>query len=171
MRLNLRRPWGVVIALMFMVNATQTAYSAVELTDLEGKRVHFSDYVPADKWLVVMIWSWSCPICAQEMAGQAQLHDRHQGGRLNVLGISMDGGEGIMEAWAFAEEHGARFPNLIGEGPDVAQFFHEQTGQSLQGTPTFLVYAPGGRLKAVQAGAVPPEGIEAFIAGQEGAGG
>ncbi len=171
MRLNLRWPWGVVIALMFMVSATQTAYSAVGLTDLEGKRVQFSDYVPADKWLVVMIWSWSCPICAQEMAGQAQLHDRHQGGRLNVLGISMDGGEGIMDAWAFAEEHGARFPNLIGEGPDVAQFFHEQTGQSLQGTPTFLVYAPGGRLRAVQAGAVPPEGIEAFIADQEGADG
>ena len=171
MRLNFRWPRGVVIALMFMVTATQTAYSAVGLTDLEGNRVHFSDYVPADKWLVVMIWSWSCPICAQEMAGQAQLHDRHQGGRLNVLGISMDGAEGIMEAWAFAEEHGARFPNLIGEGPDVAQFFHEQTGQSLQGTPTFLVYAPGGRLKAVQAGAVPPEGIEAFIADQEGAGG
>ena len=171
MRLNFRWPRGVVIALMFMVTATQTAYSAVGLTDLEGNRVHFSDYIPADKWLVVMIWSWSCPICAQEMAGQAQLHDRHQGGRLNVLGISMDGAEGIMEAWAFAEEHGARFPNLIGEGPDVAQFFHEQTGQSLQGTPTFLVYAPGGRLKAVQAGAVPPEGIEAFIADQEGAGG
>lgn len=171
MRLNFRWPRGVVIALMFMVTATQTAYSAVGLTDLEGNRVHFSDYVPADKWLVVMIWSWSCPICAQEMAGQAQLHDRHQGGRLNVLGISMDGAEGIMEAWAFAEEHGARFPNLIGEGSDVAQFFHEQTGQSLQGTPTFLVYAPGGRLKAVQAGAVPPEGIEAFIADQEGAGG
>lgn len=171
MRLNFRWPWGVVIALMFMVTATQTAYSAVGLTDLEGNRVHFSDYVPADKWLVVMIWSWSCPICAQEMAGQAQLHDRHQDGRLNVLGISMDGAEGIMEAWAFAEEHGARFPNLIGEGSDVAQFFHEQTGQSLQGTPTFLVYAPGGRLKAVQAGAVPPEGIEAFIADQEGAGG
>ena len=161
----------MVIALMFMVTATQTAYSAVGLTDLEGNRVHFSDYVPAEKWLVVMIWSWSCPICAQEMAGQAQLHDRHQGGRLNVLGISMDGAEGIMEAWAFAEEHGARFPNLIGEGSDVAQFFHEQTGQSLQGTPTFLVYAPGGRLKAVQAGAVPPEEIEAFIADQEGAGG
>lgn len=171
MRLNFRWPRGVVIALMFMVTATQTAYSAVGLTDLEGNRVHFSDYVPAEKWLVVMIWSWSCPICAQEMAGQAQLHDRHQGGRLNVLGISMDGAEGIMEAWAFAEEHGARFPNLIGEGSDVAQFFHEQTGQSLQGTPTFLVYAPGGRLKAVQAGAVPPEGIEAFIADQEGAGG
>ncbi len=170
MRLNLQWPWGVVIALMFMVSATQTAYSAVGLTDLEGKRVHFSDYVPADKWLVVMIWSWSCPICAQEMAGQAQLHDRHQGGRLTVLGISIDGAEGIMEAWAFAEEHGARFPNLIGEGPVVAQFFHEQTGQSLQGTPTLLVYAPGSRLKAVQAGAVPPEGIEAFIAGQDGAG-
>ena len=157
---------------MFMVSATQTAYSAVGLTDLEGKRVHFSDYVPADQVACGDDLVLELPhMRAQEMAGQAQLHDRHQGGRLTVLGISMDGAEGIMEAWAFAEEHGARFPNLIGEGPDVAQFFHEQTGQSLQGTPTFLVYAPGGRLKAVQAGAVPPEGIEAFIADQEGAGG
>ena len=171
MKLDLRWPLGVVIAWMFLVTATQTAYAAGGLTDLEGNAAHFSDYVPADQWLVVMIWSWSCPICAQEMAGQAQLHNRHQGGRLTVLGISMDGSEGIMEAWAFAEEHGARFPNLIGEGPDVAKFFHEQTGQSLQGTPTFLVYAPGGRLKAVQVGAVPPERIEAFIADQEGAGG
>ena len=89
MKLDLRWPLGVVIAWMFLVTATQTAYSAGGLTDLEGKRAHFSDYVPADQWLVVMIWSWSCPICAQEMAGQAQLHDRQQGGRLTVLGISL----------------------------------------------------------------------------------
>lgn len=170
MKLNLWRPLGAVIALMFLAVLAQSAYSQDGLTDLDGESAQFSDYVPADRWLVVMIWSWSCPICAQEMAGQAQLHERNQGGRLTLLGVSLDGAAGIMEAWAFAEEHGATFPNLIGEAQEVAHFFYEQTGQSLQGTPTFLVYAPGGHLKAVQAGAVPPEGIEAFIAHQEDTG-
>ena len=170
MKLNLWRPLGAVIALMFLAVLPQGAYSQDGLTDLEGESAQFSDYVPADRWLVVMIWSWSCPICAQEMAGQAQLHERNQGGRLTLLGVSLDGAAGIMEAWAFAEEHGATFPNLIGEAQEVAHFFNEHSVHSLQGTPTFLVYAPGGHLKAVQAGAVPPEGIEAFIAHQEDTG-
>jgi hypothetical protein len=59
------------------------------------------------------------------------------------------------------------FPNLLGEPGDVVRFFSNQTGQSFKGTPTFLIYAPGGGLKAVQAGPVPPEAIEAFIYDQE----
>ena len=78
MKLNLWRPLGAVIALMFLAVLPQGAYSQDGLTDLEGESAQFSDYVPADRWLVVMIWSWSCPICAQEMAGQAQLHERNQ---------------------------------------------------------------------------------------------
>ncbi|HCX87904.1 MAG TPA: hypothetical protein DG761_07750 [Gammaproteobacteria bacterium] len=171
MNLDLWRRLGVAIAFVFLINQSQSAYSANGFTDLEGNPADFSDYVAADRWLVVMIWSWTCPICAQEMSGQAQLHERHRGGRLTLLGISLDGAAGIMEAWAFAEEHGTSFPNLIGEGQDVAGFFHKQTGQGFQGTPTFLIYAPGGQLKAVQAGAVPPEAIEAFIGQQERSGG
>ena len=160
----------VVLGLFVLMGLGQTSLAENGFTDLDGEAAQFSDYVYEDRWLVVMIWSWSCPICAQEMPGQAQLHERNQGGRLTLLGVSLDGAAGIMEAWAFAEEHGATFPNLIGEAQEVAQFFYDQTGQSLQGTPTFLVYSPGGHLKAVQAGAVPPEGIEAFIAHQENTG-
>ena len=170
MKRNLRWSLAPAIALMFLAVLSQNVYSAGSLTDLEGDPVKFSDHVPADRWLVVMIWSWTCPICAQEMADYAQFHLRHKGGRLTLLGISLDGASDIMEAWAFAEEHGTTFPNLIGEGQELAHFFYEQTRQSLQGTPTFLIYAPGGHLKAVQAGAVPPEAIEAFIEQQEDAG-
>jgi len=159
------------ITLVFLINQGQTAYSANGLTDFEGDPANFSDYVSADRWLVVVIWSWTCPICAQEMAGHAQLHERHRDGRLALLGISIDGEEGTLEAWAFVEEHNVTFPNLIGEAQDVANFFFDQTGQGFQGTPTLMVYAPGGQLKAVQAGAVPPEGIEAFIDHQENTGG
>ena len=165
------RRLGVVIALVFLANQSQTAYPAGGFTDLDGDPADFSDYVPADRWLVVVIWSWTCPICAQEMAGHAQLHEHHRNGRLALLGISIDGEEEILEAWAFVEEHNVTFPNLIGQAQDVANFFFDQTGQGFQGTPTFLVYAPGGQLKAVQAGAVPPEGIEAFIDHQENTGG
>ena len=167
----MRTSWAgmvrAVLGLVFLMALSQSALGDGRFTDLEGEPAHFSDYLSEDRWLVVMIWSWTCPICASEMPGYAQLHDRHQHGQLTVLGISLDGSAGVMEAWAFAEEHGAPFPNLLGEGEDVAEFFFQQTGQALRGTPTFLLYAPGGKLKAVQAGPVPPEGVEAFIKSQE----
>ena len=158
----------VALNLFVLIGLSQTGLAEKGFTDLEGEAAQFSDYVHEDRWLVVMIWSWTCPICAKEMPGYARFHDRQTDGRLAVLGISLDGPATVMEAWGFTEEHGVTFPNLIGEAQEVAQFFYDQTGQSLQGTPTFLVYAPGGHLKAVQAGAVPPGGIEAFIAHQEG---
>ena len=167
MRMSSARIVRRVLVLAFLVGLSQTTLGDGRFTDFEGEAVHYPDYVPKDRWLVVMIWSWTCPICASEMPGYAQLHDRHQDGQLTVLGISLDGSAGVMEAWAFAEEHGVAFPNLLGEGDDVAKFFYQQTGQALRGTPTFLLYAPGGNLKAVQAGPVPPEGVEAFIKSQE----
>lgn len=157
----------VALGLFVLIGLGQTSFAEDGFTDFEGEAAQFSDYVHEDRWLVVMIWSWTCPICAKEMPGQARLHERHKDGRLAVLGISLDGPAAVMEAWGFAEERGVTFPNLIAEGEAVARFFYQQTGQPLRGTPTFLLYAPGGELKAVQAGPVPPEGIEAFIRSQE----
>ena len=167
MSLRWARCSWVSLGLFVLVGLSQTGLAEKGFTDLEGEVAQFSDYLHEERWLVVMIWSWTCPICANEMSGQARLHDRHKEGRLAVLGISLDGPADVMEAWGFAEEHGVTFPNLIAEGEDVARFFYQQTGQPLRGTPTFLLYAPGGELKAVQAGPVPPEGIEAFIRSQE----
>jgi len=38
------------------------------------------------------------------------------------------------------------------------------TGASFRGTPTILIYDPDGELRAAQAGAVPVDVIEAYIA-------
>ena len=157
----------VALSLFVLIGLSQTGLAEKGFTDLEGEAAQFSDYVHEDRWLVVMIWSWTCPICANEMPRYARFHDRHMDGRLAVLGISLDGPAAVMEAWGFTEEHGVTFPNLIAKGEDVARFFYQQTGQSLRGTPTFLLYAPGGELKAVQVGPVPPESIEVFIKNQE----
>jgi thiol-disulfide isomerase/thioredoxin len=160
--------WLIGAVFMFGVAMAPTSAATTEgFSDFDGQPVSFADVLPADRWLVVMIWSYSCPVCAKEMQGQADLHERHRDGRLKVLGISLDGADAALEAWAFVEEREVGFSNLLGEPDDVARFFSNQTGQSFKGTPTFLIYAPGGALKATQAGAVPPEVIEAFIYDQE----
>ena len=159
-----------LIGVVFMLGvamAPSLAATTEGFSDFDGQPVSFSDVLPADRWLVVMIWSYSCPVCAKEMQGQADLHERHRDGRLKVLGISLDGADGALEAWAFIEERDVNFPNLLGEPGDVVRFFSQQTGQPFKGTPTFLIYAPGGDLKAVQAGALSPELIETFIYNQE----
>jgi thiol-disulfide isomerase/thioredoxin len=157
---------GVVLMLGVAMEPSSGATTGV-FSDFDGRPVSFADVLPTDRWLVVMIWSHSCPVCAKEMQGQSDLHERHRDGRLKVLGISLDGADAALEAWAFIEEREVGFSNLLGEPADVVRFFSDQTGQSFRGTPTFLIYAPGGALKAVQAGAVPPEAIEAFIYDQE----
>jgi len=142
------------------------ASSEARFVDFDGQPTAIDSFLSADRWLVVMIWSHTCVICAREMAGQSQMHERNQSKSISVLGISLDGREGLFEAWAFAEEREVRFPNLVGEPHVVAEFFKEQTGRQLQGTPTFMIYSPGGILTAVQVGPVPPAAIEAFVARQ-----
>ena len=142
------------------------ASSEPRFVDFDGQPTAIDSFLSADRWLVVMIWSHTCVICAREMASQSQMHERNQSKSISVLGISLDGREGLFEAWAFVEEREVRFPNLVGEPHAVAEFFKEQTGRQLQGTPTFMIYSPGGILTAVQVGPVPPAAIEAFVARQ-----
>lgn len=139
------------------------AKAPLEFFDFDGHRVVLESVFPDDRWVVIMIWSHTCPICAREMTGQSRLHERHQDGQLSLLGMSIDGLSGLTEAWAFAEEREVVFPNVVAEPQIVARFFKEASGQKLQGTPTFMVYAPGRELVAVQVGPVPPEAIETFV--------
>ena len=80
-----------------------------------------------------------------------------------MLGISMDGKEKLKDAEGFIKRHQLNFPNLIGEPVDVAMEYMHLTGAEWVGTPTFLIYGPGGTLLAKQEGAVPVELIEKFI--------
>jgi len=78
----------------------------------------------------------------------------------------MDGEEKKAQAAAFVERHALPYPNLIGEPEATMLYYMMQTGSPFRGTPTILVYDPQGKLKAAQAGAVPVENIEAYIAKQ-----
>jgi peroxiredoxin len=138
--------------------------------DLEGNPRSISDYAGGGKWLVVKIWAHGCHVCNMEAENYAYFHEKHQDADARVLGISMDGVAELAQARAYVERHDITFPNLIGEPGAVMQHYVELTGQNFLGTPTILLYEPSGKLVAAQAGGVPTEVIERFMASHAGGG-
>ena len=140
-----------------------TAPANTTFMTLDGEVAVLSDYRGQGYWLVVMIWSYDCPVCQREAGEFQALHARGQKNNLRVLGLSLDGQVGAMMAWAFVAEYNLDFINLIGEPSEVADFYTRESGQPFQGTPSLLIFSPTGVLKAAGAGAVDLRRIEAFI--------
>lgn len=140
-----------------------THSSQPTLTDFDGTPHTLSEYTGKGKWLVVKLWAHDCHICNREAKNYIQFHERHKGVDATVLGISMDGLNGIADAQAYLKRHRVSYPNLIGSFENVAQMFVNLTGEPWRGTPTFLIFAPNGDLMAQQAGAVPIPVLEEFI--------
>lgn len=116
------------------------------------------------QWLIVMIWASDCEICKREVGSYQQFHDRHQQVDARVLGISIDGSGRKTEALGFINQHQLEFVNLLGEPETITAYYQLITGSRWIGTPSFLIFAPGGELKAAQAGGVPVKVVENFIA-------
>jgi len=155
-------------ALMTLVTAMlllfSSAVSASPLTDLNGKAAKISDYTGNGKWLVVMFWASDCHICNKEAHQYVDLQARNKDGNINVLGITTDGMANKDAAQGFINEHKLNFPNLIGSLEDVAGMYYDLTGNQWIGTPTFFIYNTDGKLTVADAGAIPAQIIENFIA-------
>ncbi len=139
------------------------AENATGFQTLDGKDRNIESYLGQGQWLVVMLWAHDCHVCNQEAEQYAQFHDDHVDEGAAVLGISIDGLEEREAAQRFVARHDLPFPSLIAETEVVMRWYRGQTGTRFLGTPTLLIYAPDGKLKAAQAGAVPVEVIEQFI--------
>ncbi|XXK23201.1 TlpA family protein disulfide reductase [Arenicellales bacterium nBUS_48] len=163
MRLSGLKKAIIWVNLLFTVSFPAMAGMLEGFVDFDGRPAAVEKIFPNERWIVVMIWSHTCPICAREMSTQAAFHERHREGDIAVLGMSLDGQSDMFEAWAFSEEHSVTFPNVLAESQSVAKFFYETSGRPLKGTPTFMIFGPNRELKAVQSGPVAPEVIERFI--------
>ena len=123
-------------------------------------------YTGKGHWLVVMIWASTCYICNVEATSYAELHTQNAARDVRVLGISMDGARGRDAALEFVTRHNLPFENLIAEPGALGLYYEMTTGESLRGTPTFMVFDPSGTLTAAQAGAVRPAAVLSFIEGK-----
>jgi peroxiredoxin len=157
-----RRPlWLLMVLLLFTLPA---AAAPGILKDFQGQFHSLKEYTGQGKWTVVMIWASDCSVCNQEAGQYVKFHAAHAGKDATMLGISLDGAAKQADAEAFIARHHINFPNLIDEPENVAGLYAALTGRTWVGTPTFLVFAPDGELRAAQAGAVPTRVIEDFMA-------
>ena len=155
---------AVVVCTALLVFCQVEAFGQQTFSDFEGQPATIEQFFNGKHWLVVVIWSVMCPICQKELPAYADLAVRKKSGSFTVIGLSIDGHVGFGEAWALLGELGTDFESLIGEVDEAAEFYLSHSRQPFQGTPSIMIFNPSGILVAFQAGPVPVDSIEAFIA-------
>ena len=87
----------------------------------------------------------------------------HQGGRVHVVGVAINGYTRKAAIEAFREKYDMAFPTLVADPRRFLGHFKAKTGRAFKGTPTFLVYAPDGRLAGVNTGPIDLKRFDAFL--------
>lgn len=156
---------GPMCALLLTVSLPLAPLRAdtATLTDLDGNAGAITDYTGRGQWTVVMIWSADCGLCRYEAPQLQAFHQRHKDANARVLGLSVDGPAARDHAKDFVRDTGVQFPNLLGDGEDVAALYHDHTGGHLIGTPAFLVFNPQGQLRAFRTGGIDLGALEKLI--------
>ena len=106
---------AVVVCTALLMFCPERSFGQQMFENFEGQPVTIEQYFDGEHWLVVVIWSFRCPICQKELPTYADLARRQQSGRFIVIGLSIDGQEGFGGAWALLEELGNDFKSLIGK--------------------------------------------------------
>lgn len=136
----------------------------IGLVTLDGNIAYLEDRKVDGKWLVVMVWATTCGICAREVPLYSDFHDAHKNDDIEILGIALDGIEqkgaikDTMARWDM------RFPTLVADLGVYAVNYEAQTGESLYGTPTFIVYDRKGQLVANNPGPMRTTALVNYIA-------
>ena len=150
----------IFISLFFLLSN----HSAMAFTDMDGKPATIESYIDQDKWTVVEVWSSDCHVCRMHMPSMVKFDGKLK--NTQILGITLDGideEDGYDKAEEFIMEYGIKFPNLVSNAIEMNIWMQQNTPEGLIGTPTFMIFAPKGKLVAMQAGPVGVDQIERLI--------
>ena len=130
-------------------------------SDMNGKKDSINNHIGKDKWTIVEIWESNCVACRTHMPEMVEFDGKLKNARL--LGVSLDGLRGIEEAEDFISEYDVKFPTILTNYVEMNIWMERSIGESLRGTPTFILFDPKGRLVAAQPGIVSIASLETFI--------
>lgn len=150
---------GLIIASLFSLMLFTLPAKA--LTDMDEKPADIASLVGKGKWSVFEIWASDCRMCRATI--QHTVDFEMSNPDVDVYGISVDGLNGKANAEKFIDEQGLTFSNLLSSPSEMDHYLYTTAKQSFIGTPTFMVFDPQGKLRAVQPGAVSPEALTDFI--------
>lgn len=135
--------------------------SAYAFTDLNGKSDTINNHIGKDKWTIVEVWASDCHACRMHMPEMVEFDGKLKNARL--LGVSVDGQGGIGDTKDFIAEYGIKFPTILTNPIQLNHWMEQSIGETLLGTPTFILFDPKGMLVAAQPGIVAIASLEQFI--------
>jgi thiol-disulfide isomerase/thioredoxin len=139
--------------------ATPVSFSrldALRLADAHGIEMPFSTW--RGKLLVVNFWATWCPPCREEMPGFSRIAGRLRERSVQFVGVSIDSLDNVRR---YLQEEAIDYPLLIG-GADAIQVSSE-LGNTNQGLPFTVIFAPDGRLIERKLGTYKEEELEALL--------
>ncbi len=157
------RSLAAAVALL-MVFSSGLVQADSAFRDMQGNITTLEEQQTPGKWTVVMVWASDCHICNKEVGEYSKFHLKYADKNAKIVGISIDGKEGQADAEAFLERNKVEFPSLIADVSTVANWYLQRTGDNFVATPSFVLIDGTGEVRAAQAGAVPTDIIENFIA-------
>ena len=123
------------------------------LPDLEGNQVLLSAL--RGRVVVVDFWATWCAPCVFQIPVLNAFHEQHAADGVVVLGISVDlDGAGVVRD--FAEEHGVKYPILLGDESLAREF-------GALGFPSLFVIAPDGSVDSSHVGVIDAESLEKAV--------
>ncbi len=147
-----------IISLSFLL-LSNTASAFSKITD--GQKDDIKNHIGKGKWTVLEVWTSDCPQCRSHMPEMVKFDGKLENARL--LSVSLDGLRGIQNAKDFVSEFKIKFPTIISNPIEMNVWMQENLGESLIGTPTFILFDPEGKLVAAQPGIVATSSLEKFI--------
>lgn len=154
------KTWATLFKLCLLSVMLWSSY-AHAFTDLNGKKDSILNHIGGDKWTIVEVWSSGCQACRMHMPEMVEFDGKLSNVRL--LGVSLDGQEGIGDAEDFLAEFDVNFPTVVTNPIEMSIWMQQSIGEPLRGTPSFILFDPKGMLVAAQAGIVSVSALERFI--------
>ena len=151
---------GLLLALPGMASA-----GGLNLQTLDGRRADLGELLSHDKWTLVMVWTTYCGVCRTQYPVIGAFHAAHKDKDAVVLGISLDGYDQGEKVRAYQVSHAQNFPSVLASAEDFTDKYQRTTGERFTGTPTYLLFDPGARLRAYIDGPISAADIEGYIGG------
>lgn len=158
------RALTLLLALACSTPAAVQATTTIGAITLDGEAVRLTDYFVDGGLTLVMVWTTYCAVCAREFPIVDALHRAHQGGAFKVLGLAVDGEAERQRVAATMAERKPAFDSLVADTEEVVAGYQRLTGETFDGTPTYLLFDDEGELAAHMSGPLETAAVERFIA-------
>jgi hypothetical protein len=133
------------------------------MTDINGNPLNVANYVGKGQWLIVEAWHSRCRICMKGMPAMVQANGSFPNAKL--IGVSLDGNR--RTAQGIVKRFNINFPTIVSNTREFDQYLRKVAKRPLLGAPTYLIFSPTGKLKAVQSGKLSPRDIKSYLRSQQ----